>query len=205
MIQTWLAAFIAAVAYRAYAASSEAWKLGILIGSLLTGMLGIILQGWLSEESSAPLGEVKVNTPETFAGIEQLRSTPEPMILYAHLVKGDGQPRPSINAVVGVAGRLAAIPFLVDTGSDMTLLSGRDAQKLGITDDVTDAITVFSGVGGMIQVPTILARITLADEFSPRATEIATPIGLLDRVVEGMPSLLGMDVLQHFDVRLPAA
>jgi predicted aspartyl protease len=87
----------------------------------------------------------------------------------------------------------------------MTLLSPPDAQKLGITDDMTYATSVFTGVGGEILVPTILARITLADESSDRTVEIATHIGLLGRVIEGMPSLLGMDVLQHFDVRFPAA
>lgn len=82
-----------------------------------------------------------------------------------------------------------AVPFLVDTGSERTVVSGKLAAILGLPSAGTVKI---SGVAGMMQVPA--AHVEGLDFTNVRVAEFVAPI--LDERHMGAEGLIGIDSLQ---------
>lgn len=81
------------------------------------------------------------------------------------------------------------VPFLVDTGSERTVVSGKVAAALGLPPAGTVRI---SGVAGMMQVPA--AHVAGLDFTNVRVPEFVAPI--LDERHMGAGGLIGIDSLQ---------
>ena len=99
---------------------------------------------------------------------------------------------------LGVVGNIV---FQVDTGADVTCLHPRDGVRLGIPFDRLDdnRVSNSSGVGGTSQYfreSSFLVFSTIQGGLEVRPVElhIAKPNG----VNEGLPSLLGVDVINHW-------
>ena len=91
------------------------------------------------------------------------------------------------------------VDFLVDTGSDSTVLHPLDGQLLRCNFDLLKDSEVVDGIGGGHDYfPESGAAITLTGErtayqFSPITIDIAKPGGNVDT----LPSILGNDMLQY--------
>ncbi len=90
--------------------------------------------------------------------------------------------------------------FLIDTGSTRTLLQPRDTLQTGIEPRALfpDPRTVaVPGFGGSIGLLTTVANVRF-DDRSDRP--LTVPIGIVEPTAAAwnLPSVLGMDFLQHF-------
>ena len=114
---------------------------------------------------------------------------------------------PYIDAKVGLPalGRTRTIPFLLDTGSDTTVLMANDAARMGIDfRNVTPSSRLGSGVGGSIRLHQVSASITFSDAenlYVYRTTLAVAEPGEHNR---GLPSLLGRDILNRWRLRYDA-
>ena len=127
---------------------------------------------------------------------------------------------PYVNVIVGDPDELRSVDFLIDTGTDFTILGPRDADNL-----LGDAYTTYdfrgapSGIGSITigQSDTRLVRSLTQLQFiddDGETTALVIPVGFVQPIPakkpqQGqehgnwlMPSLLGRDVLQHSDLRL---
>lgn len=108
-----------------------------------------------------------------------------------------GQPYVDCRLAIPRLGTQATISFLVDTGSNITLLHPFDIRQVGISlDDLTvEANTM--GIGGATDIFSEFAALYFADadgimEYSYRVNiHLAQP----DTYNADYPSLLGMDIL----------
>lgn len=127
---------------------------------------------------------------------------------------------PYVNVIVGDPDKLSSVDFLIDTGTDFTILGPRDANDL-----LGDAYTTYdfrgatSGIGPITigesdtRLVRSLAQLQFIDDDG-ESSAIVIPVGFVQPIPakkpkEGqehgnwlMPSLLGRDVLQHFDLHL---
>ncbi len=100
-------------------------------------------------------------------------------------------PRLKVNGIVR---------FLVDTGADRTCLHPRDARRVRMSFDQLGNMRTSSGVGGSssyFREPTILA---FADKPQTRAYELDLLIAEPHGSNEKLPSLLGGDVINHWNM-----
>ena len=125
-------------------------------------------------------------------------------------------PAAAVSAQVMQGGRLIGVDFLIDTGADYTTLGPRSAlQVLGpayLSLDFADPDTSLemSGVGGGVT-RLLLRELPLAF-FADDGSRVAVTLNLAiaepsppapsDRGSWLLPSLLGRDILHHFDLLL---
>ncbi len=114
----------------------------------------------------------------------------------------DGVTRPLVRAKVHAAdGLLQADAFLVDSGADRTVFSALLLKRLGIPVSLVSDGSVLQGIGGVgesvvVQTVVVLTRddggeVHMRGEFAAFTDPSATDL-----------SILGRDVLNHFDVIL---
>jgi hypothetical protein len=115
-------------------------------------------------------------------------------------VCADGVPRPVLKGyVVDVAGTEHEERLLVDTGADATVLTAGFLQRLGLPSRLPQTGARLAGVGG--GQASVLVRTTLtlyADDGSPARIQ-GEFAAFTDPAAADM-SILGRDVLDHFDV-----
>ena len=112
----------------------------------------------------------------------------------------DDDGRPMLEAVVKLHDYgIRAVPFVVDTGADSTVLSFQDAKEIGV--DVTqlegDPIAV-KGMGGTAYLYLLKAILLFASERTQKGYEI--DIGVPTESY-GLFSLLGRDILNDWSIR----
>lgn len=127
---------------------------------------------------------------------------------------------PYVNVVVGDADSLKSVDFLIDTGTDFTILGPRDARDLledsyatyDFTGDASGVEPITIGQSGTRLIRS-LAQLQFIDDAGESIT-IVIPVGFVQPIPPEepdhdqdhgnwlMPSLLGRDVLQHFDLHL---
>lgn len=121
-------------------------------------------------------------------------------------------PHPYLNVAIwieGIAEEWVLVPFLVDTGASVTAIHALDAvRRLGMTPADLDpeawrATASFSGVGGSAKYLTRAAHYGFyhdSGEWQIIRGEVR--IGDLSTSRNGLPSLLGWDFLQWFELSL---
>ena len=100
-------------------------------------------------------------------------------------------------------GQVEGIAFLLDTGSMRSLLAPPDAIRLGIDPAALfpDPRTIrASGFGGNVSLLVTSASFLFDDDDDQTGQPQPVPIGILEPAPSTMrlPSVLGMDFLQHF-------
>ncbi len=107
--------------------------------------------------------------------------------------------------------RLEPLSFVIDTGSDFTILNPFDASRLWPDYDTHDFVTgaetrLLLGIGGPVRFALRAVNLQFTDDelgalSSPMTIHVAVP-DTTDRW--DLPSLLGRDVLQAFTLTLDA-
>ena len=98
---------------------------------------------------------------------------------------------------LGVAG---AVQFYLDTGADFTTLHLIDRRDLGIApNQLSPQRFLVSGVGGLIQYAKELASVRFYDRDADawRYFSLMLDVYIGEEQEEGIPSLLGLDVLNR--------
>jgi hypothetical protein len=129
-------------------------------------------------------------------------------VIRGYFVPAGSAKRPFVNGFVELPaqGLSLSVPFLVDTGSDRTLLSPRDLMNAAVALEVLETLEhgePSSGVGGAVHTRVIEAELTLG-HYSQRLAlgVLAGPAGPAQSPT--VPSLLGRDVLSRFAVLVDA-
>jgi hypothetical protein len=94
------------------------------------------------------------------------------------------------------------IPFLVDTGCDRTTLMPVDSVRLGVPFDQLTNEKVSYGFGGASAVYLMPAALVIADKKVAYGYRFGLDIAKPHVNLEGMPSLLGRDILQYWKLTL---
>ncbi len=120
----------------------------------------------------------------------------------------------AINGSPFVYGRVALpgvtavteIQFLVDTGSTSTMLLPRDSMRMGIDFDALPGHTQGSvGIGGNAEFKRLPALILFREpELSVYVYEIALAVARPHPSIRDLPSLLGRDILNRWEMRYSA-
>lgn len=92
------------------------------------------------------------------------------------------------------------ISFLVDTGADCSYLMPLDAQVMGIDYSRLAGRSVAEGVGGQTMDFLEPAVLVFADDESVYIHEIVLRIGQPTTAMSDVPSLLGRDILDHWQM-----
>lgn len=122
------------------------------------------------------------------------------------MIKGfiDGR-LPRIAAVVAIpalGGTPVRVRFLLDTGAATSLISPVDSRAMGLNPIqlVDDPRAEFAGgIGGTIRYVAVVALLDFVEDTA-RLNPYRTPIGIAESTAasEVLPSILGMDFIQHF-------
>jgi hypothetical protein len=94
------------------------------------------------------------------------------------------------------------VPFLVDTGADSTLLMPIDARRLKIPFEKLTNERVVYGLGGSAKVFYIPAVLIVSDKETAYAYRFALEIAEPNEDIDGMPSLIGRDIMKHWNMTL---
>lgn len=112
--------------------------------------------------------------------------------------------RPTVDALVRITGtgRYGEVAFLIDTGSDTSVLHPRDALDLGIDFDrdfLSARTRDASGIGGAAREYIEAATLSFRREDGDRE-EIGAALAIAVPTDWNLPlpSLLGRDILLHF-------
>jgi hypothetical protein len=97
---------------------------------------------------------------------------------------------------------VSQIPFLVDTGSDTSIVHPRDAMKLGILHDLHFAgsdLGLSSGIGGNVAEYDEPCELLLEHEDGA-SERLLVSMGFAAPTVAnfGFPSLMGRDILRYY-------
>jgi hypothetical protein len=109
--------------------------------------------------------------------------------------------RPFVIATVYLPriGTTGTMPFIVDTGSDRTVLMPDDAWRLGLTEDLKTGIVHSLGIGGAVRAfeePTVLQFND--PDLGTYLYELRAQVMPDTLELEDVPSLLGRDVLNRW-------
>ena len=116
-------------------------------------------------------------------------------------VETTGRRRPVINAPIAIPSQnlMTRVTFLVDTGADTTLLSPRDAFRLGLNLALLPFGPSSAGVGGVTRTVITGATITLGPVTYRLSLRVLAPEGReQQQALSRIPSLLGRDLLGHY-------
>jgi hypothetical protein len=127
-----------------------------------------------------------------------------------------GQPAPMVRVGVFLPtheGRFGVVHFLIDTGATSTCLHPRDAMfALGLDPvELADPErwpdrSYSRGIGGSVEYYRLPAQyLFIHDDMRPELIHSSIFIAQLRAENQGLPSLLGRDLLQHFPLRLDMA
>ena len=109
--------------------------------------------------------------------------------------------RPFLEAQITFARPSAAgeVLFLVDTGSDRTLMHPYDAARLSLTGTLEGDPVAIGGTGGRATYVRIAALVSFAGEAGPTYSyELDLPVAVRSPAPTGLPSLLGRDILDRW-------
>lgn len=109
--------------------------------------------------------------------------------------------RPFIQGEIALARPSARgeVLFLVDTGSDRTLMHPRDAARLGLRGTLEGDSLAIGGTGGRATYVRIAALVSFVGETGPTYSyEIDLPVAVRSPAPAGLPSLLGRDILDRW-------
>jgi hypothetical protein len=94
------------------------------------------------------------------------------------------------------------IPFLIDTGADTSLLMPIDSKPLKVPFEKLTNKRIAYGLGGPATVYLIPAVIIVSDKAKAYGYRIPLDIAEPNDDLEGMPSLLGRDIIKHWHMTL---
>ena len=113
----------------------------------------------------------------------------------------DGQPYVECEVFLPRLGCNGRVRFLMDTGSDTTILHPRDGEILGCPFDILVEPAEFVGVGGTLLYYMEPAVLSFDDtDGSTHEFEMEISIAKPHPVTNGLDSLLGRDLLNQLDV-----
>lgn len=112
----------------------------------------------------------------------------------------DVHPWPMIVAGVTIPSLsiIGIVHFLIDTGSNNTNLSPKDAARFGVDASALVQADPVTGVGGKMAAVVAEATITLEHLTFPTRIYVFVPSRRQRRTLLGIPSVLGRDILSHF-------
>jgi len=112
--------------------------------------------------------------------------------------------RPTVDGYVTIRSLNVSgvVPFLIDTGADTSLLMPIDSARLKIPfDKLTNERRAY-GLGGVAKVFYIPAVLMVSDKKTAYGYRFALDIAEPSDDLEGMPSLLGRDILKFWHITL---
>jgi hypothetical protein len=109
--------------------------------------------------------------------------------------------RPYLEGRLGFPGlgKSGSVSFLVDTGADCTVLMPADAVKIGIDYSSLRNPTVSVGLGGLSNGYNENAFAAFSDEQNVYFYAVRVHIAIADPDIMSLPSLLGRDIIQHWE------
>jgi hypothetical protein len=114
----------------------------------------------------------------------------------------DGVARPAVQALVGdAAGTQLAAYFLVDSCADRSVLSADLLNRLGVSSSAPPADLIFQGIGGASEFVLVDIVLELATQDGAPARIRGQFAAFTDLTATDL-SILGRDVLNHFDIIL---
>ena len=176
----------------------SSWKTDVVVSNQARGPLS-------AHDARQQRGPLGVGSTDAVASAEQpacppLAQGPNSPNPTSPFVRGcflavEGRVRPFVDAVVSLPGSSdrAEVRFLVDTGSDITVVAPRDAARLGIEYELLPVVQRVSGVGGPMDARFVNATVVLASVVVPVALTLVDP-----NTAHSTLSLLGRDVLGQF-------
>ena len=108
-----------------------------------------------------------------------------------------GIPYVSTDVILPRLGIVAKVRFLVDTGSVSTILHSDDAKDMGCPFDELVLPTALEGVGGAVTYYREPAMVKLDHESDVLDFAVEISIAKPGAPTDGLPSLLGRDVLNR--------
>ncbi|HLG11392.1 MAG TPA: aspartyl protease family protein [Dehalococcoidia bacterium] len=109
------------------------------------------------------------------------------------------QPTISVRVLSRATGSSRVISALVDTGADVSLFDSLLAERLGLRLDPARRIVV-EGVGGSrVDAALVEVEVRLLDE---EELTVTLPVAFAPAQATTVGSLIGLDVLAHFDFGL---
>lgn len=116
----------------------------------------------------------------------------------------DEQGRPTIDGRLSIP-RLRVdrrrITFLLDTGADRTSLHPRDVSRVRISIEELGGALQSRGVGGLSTYYQEPAVLSFDDQSHARIYLVEILIAAPGQANEGLPSLLGRDVINNWNIR----
>ncbi len=113
----------------------------------------------------------------------------------------DGSPRMMVRVHLPRLGILGGVDFLIDTGTDTTVLHPTDADDLHCPFDELSNPSVSTSVGGPHTYYAESAVVSLYDGETRHDLRVDIHIGKPHPVTNGLDSLLGRDVLNELDMQ----
>ena len=114
----------------------------------------------------------------------------------------DGSPYVGCDVALPRLGRRGRVYFLLDTGSDTTILHPSDGEALRCPFDILVNPAEFVGVGGALLYYMEPAVLSFDDtDGSTRQFDMDISIAKPHPITDGLDSLLGRDILNQLDMR----
>ena len=109
----------------------------------------------------------------------------------------NGLPYVRADLILPRLGIVATVPFLVDTGSVSTILHSDDANDIGCPFDSLALPTTLEGIGGAVTYYREPSLVKFDHESNVLDFAVEISIAKPGSPTEGLPSLLGRDVLNR--------
>ena len=127
------------------------------------------------------------------------------MTLFGAFREPGGGPFVTGTVTVHATGVAWEVDFFLDTGADVSVLMSDDARELGLdVPALPRSAVVASGVGGEVGLRTVAATLTFSDAERSYLYRMDLPVIEPGPYTEGVPSLLGRDILNRWLLRYEA-
>ena len=120
--------------------------------------------------------------------------------MIAGYFASDGSPRVKARVSLPGLGVIGDVNFLVDTGTDATILHPTDADDLGCPFDELSNPVATTSAGGPHTYYSESAVVSLYDEETRYDFRVNIQVGKPHPVTDGLDSLLGRDVLSELEM-----